>query len=273
MVAPSVSVCIPAYQAGRYLAETIRSVITQTLTDFELVVVDNGSTDETPEILRSFNDPRIRVIRNDTTLPVAENWNRAVSQCRAPLVKLLCADDLLRPDCLRRQYEVLTATPDVVLACCRRDMIRADGKPIARDRGLPGLTGIHPSKHVIRRVVRHGGNPLGEPCAVMFRRADFDAARGFDARWRYPMDLDLWLRLLERGGFAGIPATLAAFRIAAGSLSASADRTAYVEQRALSAELTSAPHWKVNWFDRMIGAVNAPAARLRRKTLFTLNGR
>lgn len=270
MRGPEVSVCVPAYQAERYLAETLRSVFAQTFRDFELVVVDNASTDRTAEILRRFDDPRLRVVRNSTVLPLAENWNRAIEVSTAPLVKVLCADDVLHPRCLERQHAVLTGNPGIALVASRRDMINEESRPISRNRGLRGLTGPHGSRSVIRKIVRHGGNPIGESAVALFRRAQFDMVGGFDARWFFPMDLALWIRLLEHGGFYGIRESLAAFRVTRGSLSALGDGSQYAEQRCLSAEIASSREWDVSRVDCLMGAAKAPAARLRRQALFLM---
>ncbi|GAA3438080.1 glycosyltransferase family 2 protein [Kutzneria kofuensis] len=79
---PAVSVCVPAYQAERFLGATMRSVLAQNFDNFELVVVDNASTDRTEVVAHSFDDCRIRVIRNSRVLPLAENWNLAVHSSR-----------------------------------------------------------------------------------------------------------------------------------------------------------------------------------------------
>ncbi|GHF67642.1 glycosyltransferase involved in cell wall biosynthesis [Amycolatopsis bartoniae] len=263
-----ISVCVPAYQAERYLAGTLRSVLAQSFRNFELVVVDNASTDRTARILAEFRDPRLRVVRNDTVLPVAENWNRAVAESRAPLVKLVCADDLLHPRCLEWQHAVLTRDPGLALVCGRRTMVNEQSRPMSVNRGLRGLLGKHASEDVIRRVVRHGGNPLGEPAGALFRRADFDAVGGFDGRWKFPMDLALWVRLLERGDFYGMRQSVAAFRISRGSLTDALDDSGYAEQRTLTEELAATPEWQVRRRDRLVGAAKAPGARLRRQALF-----
>ncbi|HJQ47592.1 MAG TPA: glycosyltransferase family 2 protein, partial [Amycolatopsis sp.] len=254
MKRPEISVCVPAYQAGLYLEGTLRSVLAQTSGDFEVVVLDNASTDRTPEVLRELGDPRLRVVRNDQVLPVAENWNRAVAETSAPLVKLVCADDVLHPRCLERQAAVLAADPGLALVCSRRTMINEESRPLTRNRGLRGLLGRHTSQEVIRRIIRHGGNPLGEPGGALFRRADFDAVGGFDARRVFAMDLALWIRLLERGDFYGIRESLAAFRVRGGSLSDTLDTTGFAEQRSLSGEVAAAPRWHVRRRDRLVGA-------------------
>jgi len=264
---PAVSVCVPAYQAERFLGGTLRSVLGQNFDDFELVVLDNASTDSTGHVAHSFHDYHIRVIRNSHVLPLAENWNLAVHYSRAPLVKILCADDLLRPDCLRLQHQVLIGRPDLALTASRRDFVDDTGRRLVAGRGLRGLVGTHDRTAVARRIVRDGGNPVGEAGSVLFRREHFDAVGGFDSRLRFPMDLDLWLRLLDHGHFHGQPESLAAFRIRPGSLSGGAGRAEYDEQRSYTRGIGG-----VRVLDRALSAVNAPVSRLRRQGLFALAG-
>ncbi len=167
---PAVSVCVPAYQAGRHLATALRSVLAQNFSDFELLVLDNDSTDDTAGIVRSFTDPRVRLVRNEKTISMTANWNRCVALSQAPLVKLLCADDVLRPDCLRVQHQVMAANTRLSMTVCRRDFLDARGRRLATGRGLTGLIGEHDRVAVARRAIRHGGNPIGEPGSVLFRR-------------------------------------------------------------------------------------------------------
>src|SRR2546430_1623778 len=101
-----ISVALPVYNGAVYLREALESILAQEFTDFELVVSENCSTDETPEILAEYarQDCRIRVSRSDTFLRQAENVNRAVELCAAPWVKLFCHDDLMSPTCLGSLY-------------------------------------------------------------------------------------------------------------------------------------------------------------------------
>ena len=270
MTVPAVSVCIPVYNGERFLAAAIRSVLDQTFQDLELLILDNASTDGTAAIVESFDDRRIRVERNVATVPATENWNGAVALSTAPLVKLLCADDLVHPRCVERQVSAFRADPGVVLAACRRHMIDEQNRVIAPNRGLLGLTGTHTGDDVARQVVRSGINPIGEPGGAMFRRCDFDSAGGWRPERRYVMDLDLWMRLLPYGRFAGLPQTLAAFRIGRGSLSSVNDRAMYDEQRRLVDEVSSASHFQVRARDLRIGRLRAPAGRVRRRALFAI---
>jgi len=268
---PSVSVCIPVYQGERFLAETIRSVLDQSFRDLELVILDNASTDTSGEIARSFGDPRIRVERNATTVSQADNWNRVVQLCRAPLVKLVCADDLLHPRCLELQVGPMEADPGLAVVASRRHMIDEQLRVIVPRRGLARLIGVRTGMEVARRVVRNGANPVGEPGGVLFRREDFFTAGGWRADRTFVMDLDLWMRLLQYGEFLGLPETLAAFRIGLGSVSADNEQAIYDEQRALIEELGESDFYKVRAVDLAVGRMLAPAGRARRRALFAVS--
>ena len=215
-----VSVCVPAYRAERFIGATIESVLGQSFPDWELIVLDNASPDATGAIARSYRDPRIRVVTNPVTLPLADNWNAVASLATAPYLKLLCADDLIAPACLADEVEVLDRWPEVAMVASRRDFISADGEVVLRRRGLDGLLGHHEPDEVVHRVIRSGINPIGWPSALLMRRADFVAVGGFDRRWVHPIDLDLWLRLLSRGSLYGLDRSLASFRISGESITA-----------------------------------------------------
>ena len=270
---PSVSVCIPVYQGEQFLAETMRSVLDQTYRDFELVVLDNASPDATGRIARSFADARVRVETNPTTLPQPENWREAVRRCRAPLIKLLCADDLLHPRCLEYQVGPMEADPGLAVVAARRHMIDERSRVLVPRRGLGGLTGVRSSVEVARRVVRNGANPIGEPGGVLFRREHYSAVGGWRPERRWIMDLDLWMRLLQHGEFLGLPEPLAAFRIGRESLTAENEAAVDAEQKAFIEELGASPHLQVRGIDLAVGRLRAPAGRWRRRALYRMSGR
>ena len=141
---PRVSVCIPVYNGEQFLAETIRSVLDQSYRDFELVVLDNASTDGTGRIARAVGDPRLRVETNPTTIAQPDNWRAAVDLCRAPLVKLLCADDLL-PGATRTHILDCRARP-----CDGRDRRRRTVSLVQRRLNRPlGRSGCRRRRHAI----------------------------------------------------------------------------------------------------------------------------
>lgn len=251
---------MPAYKAERFIRSTVESVLAQTYADFEVVVLENGVTDDTAAIVGGLNDPRVRLERNETVLPMTKNWNRAVELSRSPLVKVLCADDVIYPRCLETQVAALRVRQSAALVACRRDLIDVEGATVSAAGCLRGLLGRHSREQVARAIVRHGGNPIGEPGSVLFRRDAFDAAGGFSADQPLLMDLDMWVRLLDHGDLIGQVESLAAFRLHDTSTTS---RVA-IEQKAAQATLIRdvvARH-PVTVADRMIGAVASRVGRL-----------
>jgi glycosyltransferase involved in cell wall biosynthesis len=272
---PAVSVCIPLYRKEEFVGETIQSILDQTFGDFELVVLDNASPDRSGEIARSFDDPRIRVERNETTLPPIDNFNRAVSLSRAPLVKVVCADDLLRPTCLEREVAVMQADPGLVMVTCRHDLVDGDGEVVSRDRTLrtPDLVGRQGRTAIVRRLIRHGGIPMGSINNVLFRRAAFDAAGGFPLDDDFfVMDAAAWVRLLEHGDYYGIPESLVGFRVHSGSHSRNLGGEAIATQRRFVRKLIRTNADVVRPRDRFLSAARAPVSRLRHHMLFAAAG-
>lgn len=270
-VLPAVSVCVPVHDGERFLARTLRDVLAQTADDLEVVVLDNASTDGTAAVVAAFDDPRVRLERTERLLPLAENWNRAVELARAPLVKIVCADDVLRPECVAVQAAALHADPGLALVIHRQDLVDCRDRVIAPDRFVRGLLGVHDRGSVLRAVVRSGANPIGAPCGVTFRRAAFLACGGMRADRTFLGDLDLWVRLTEHGRLLGGPETLAGFRVVPGSISGRAGAREYAQQRRFSRESAAlAPPGAVRWYDVVVGTLGAPLARARRHLLFTL---
>ena len=241
---PHISVCIPVYQGASTLALTLRSVLASECADFEVVVRDNGSTDGTSDIIAGFDDPRLRCIRSEETLPLPENWRATVQEARGELIKVVCADDLIRPGCLASQAELME-DPSVALVACRRDFIGGDDAVLAHNAGLPGLLGRRTVSDVAKATVRFGINPVGEPACVMFRRSDYDAVGGFDGSLVFAMDIDAWLRILTRGDMIGQPEAQAAFRMWEESLSNSHSRQQLSEHLRFLKRVANDPRYEV----------------------------
>jgi glycosyltransferase involved in cell wall biosynthesis len=208
--APRVSVCIPSYNYARYLPDAVGSVLAQTFTDYELIIVDNRSTDNTEEVVAGFvrSGVPLRFHRNDRNLGQAGNFNRCIELARGQYVQLLCADDTLEPTCLAKLAAALDGHPSASLAGAARFIvderlsqlkILAYSDRFAEERG----------HDVILRCLLKG-NLIGEPSSVMFRK-DL-AARGFTERYRQIIDLEMWFHLLEQGDFVFLPEPLSKFR-------------------------------------------------------------
>lgn len=199
---PEISVVVPAYNAARYVRQTVETVLCQTFNRWELVVVDNASTDETAAVLdrivHETKDARIRIARNKATVPAPDNWNIAVSHARADLLKLLCADDTLEPDALARQYQALRDHPQASLASSSRLIINSRGRRLFVRNGI-GRTGLYRGQPMIRRCIMAGTNIIGEPVHVMWRRSAMERVGVFDREIAYATDAEYWLRLLGEG--------------------------------------------------------------------------
>lgn len=212
---PKVSVCIPTYKGAETIAAAIESVLFQTLADFELIIVDDGSPDDTQKVVERFADPRLHYVRNESNLGPQGNWNRCLESANGEYFKLLPHDDLLHPHCLERQVAVLDADSDeqIAMVFSARDVVGPDGCILAR-RGYPGgRQGPIASGDVMRACVRRGTNLLGEPGAVLFRKSLADKIGAFDATNPYVIDLDYWFRLLAHGDAYFCADTLASFRV------------------------------------------------------------
>jgi glycosyltransferase involved in cell wall biosynthesis len=218
---PLVSVCIPLFNGMPFIEEAVQSVLNQTLPDWELVITDDHSTDDAPARIARFNDPRIRYMLNPGDPGPEGNWNACLLEARGRYAKLLCQDDLLHPDCLKLQVQALEqdTTQKAGLVTCARRIIRPDGKPLMTSRWKKHRETI-PAHHALQQIVRSGTNPVGEPCAVMFRTADWKRAGGFSASEPYVIDLDFWCKLLDLGDCIHLPTPLCDFRISAQSWSA-----------------------------------------------------
>ena len=210
-----ISVCIPTYLGEATIGAAIESVLAQSLSDFELIVIDDGSPDGTRAIVERFTDRRLVYLRNEHNLGPQGNWNRCLKVAQGKYFKLLPHDDMLHPRCIERQVAVLDADRDerIALVFSARDVLGPDGRLLTR-RGYPGgHEGPIGSSIVMRSCVRRGTNLVGEPGAVMFRKSLADKVGGFDATNPYVIDLDYWFRLLAHGDAHYCADSLASFRV------------------------------------------------------------
>jgi len=197
---PRVSVCIPIYNGAAYLAECIDSVLRQTYSDYEIILGDNNSRDNSFEIISRYvadnPDRRLVALKHDQTYPMAESWNRCVAAASGEYVKVLPCDDILADSCLARQAAILDQFKPVDLSCCGKFVMDSNGKPRFRVRSLSN--GIHGGTTFVAQCLKAGRNQIGEPGSMLFRRAAFLELGGFDSELNYHLDFDLWLRMAER---------------------------------------------------------------------------
>lgn len=216
---PAVSVAMASKNYARYLPAAIGSVRAQTFTDWELVIVDDGSTDDTPAVVKPFLvDTRIRYVRSDR-LGIVRAKNLATSLGRAPLVAFLDADDVWLPSKLEKQLPLFEANPETGVVFCRRYLIDEAGRPFPP-------------------------RPLSEPCrgrivdrlfvqnficfsSAVIRREILSHTGKMDPRLDLAIDYDLWLRVARHHTFDYVDEALVEYRTGHGNVSSRiADRVA-----------------------------------------------
>ncbi len=164
---PLVSLVIPTYQSVGQLSTTLESALSQTYPRIEICVSDHASTDGTWQLLQSYRD-RVALRRITAGGGAQRNWNAATEMASGELVKLLCADDLVNPDCVERQVAALEEHPSAALVSAKRRLIGRSGVVLLEQRGLGPLTGLQDGLTAVATLVRSGSNLLGEPGTVLF---------------------------------------------------------------------------------------------------------
>lgn len=204
MTDPRVSIVVPVYNAERTLAATLRSVWAQTCGDFELLVVNDGSTDGTAALLAGQSDPRLRVISHRNA-GVSASRNRGVAEARGEFVAFLDGDDLWTPDKLQAQVAALQGAPDAALVYSWTDLIDEAGRVIQRGSHVVANGRVYPLL-ASRNFLDCGSTPL-------IRRSALIEAGPFDETLKGGEDWDLWLRLATRHAFVCLPVVQVQYRV------------------------------------------------------------
>ncbi len=210
--APAVSVLIPVRNGAAYLGAALESLAAQTWTDFEIVVVDNGSSDRTAFILRDWarREPRLRFFSLDRP-GVSASRNFAAARARAPLLAYLDADDVALPHRLAVQVAAMNARPSLALLGSAAELIDSNGSRIGSLR--------RPLDDARLREFQRSSSGFIQSSVIM-RRESFLAAGGYREGLRFAEDYDLWLRMAERGRIANLAQPLVRYRMHANGATA-----------------------------------------------------
>jgi glycosyltransferase involved in cell wall biosynthesis len=200
---PRVSVVMPAFNGAHWLQRALASLLTQTFADIEVIVVDDGSTDDTAAIVAdaAAKDPRI-VILHQQQSGIATALNRGVAEARGEYIGRLDTDDIAAPDRFERQVAFMDAHPDVGVV--GGSMVRID----AHDRKLHRMR--YPTENVATEMLKYSA--LAHP-AVLMRRSLLLELGGYRRAFRYSGDYDLWLRMAERTHLANLPDVVTYYRV------------------------------------------------------------
>ena len=205
MANPCVSVVIPVFNAAAYVKETIDSALKQTYQHIEIVVVDDGSSDGSLALLRSY-EPRIKVL-SQANGGVSVARNRGVRESSGDILAFLDADDLWDPAKIERQISVLTRYPGALAVYCDHRIIDAEGN-ITGPSGA--LAQPRTSGQLLRNLLL--GNFIISPSLMILRRTAFQQVGGFDESMRVTGDYDLWMRIAATGPILYMLDTLVSYR-------------------------------------------------------------
>jgi glycosyltransferase involved in cell wall biosynthesis len=229
---PLVSICIPTYNAAAYLVPCLNAALSQRYPNTEILLCDDGSTDETMEIITRFQEknPSIRLVQNAVNLGMVANWNNCVEQARGEWIKFLFQDDLLEPGCIDEMMEACRQN-NVGIAICRRNFILHDDvlPHLKKDFSEGGIIKpedvfgkqafISPTDLALAVKSYPLQNILGEPTCLLFHRQLFTTAGPFNRNLKQVVDYEFIVRLGLKEGLAFVSKTLAHFRLHGGSQS------------------------------------------------------
>jgi glycosyltransferase involved in cell wall biosynthesis len=199
------TVAIPTYNREDMIRGTLESALMQDLDGLEILVIDDQSQDRVLEIAATYNDPRLKLIRNERNLGLFGNFNRCLEVSKGAFVRILCNDDRLTKGCLRREVELMEENSDVSL-------LFSKGLRVGKNRMVLGTVGDHipaglyQSADAVRSVLwflaHYGINPITLPSGVLLRKSACDLAGRFDESMKMDGDLDYFLRVVHHGKMA-----------------------------------------------------------------------
>jgi GT2 family glycosyltransferase len=207
---PIVSVIIPVYNGEKTIQETITSVLSQTFSDFELIIINDGSQDKTLEIISGIQDSRIKVFSYQNA-GLSATRNRGISHSRGQFIAFLDADDLWTADKIESQLKALQGNPQASLAYSWSDFVDESNRFLHIGRRLTWEGNVY-SKILVLNFLEHGSNPL-------IRREALEAVGNFDETLSSAEDWDMWIRLAAKYPFVVVTAPQILYRVSTNSLS------------------------------------------------------
>ena len=200
MTEPLVSIVVPVYNGARFLRESLDSILRQTYSRTEVIVLDDASKDETPSIIASYGD-RVRAVRHEQNRGGFGNMNAGVALARGDFVAIYHADDLYEPTIVEREVAFLAAHPTIGTVFCLDVFIDATGREYGRLTLPPELRDkeVLEYRDVLNALLRWKNRFLRAPGA-MLRRSTYEAIGTFREGFGIAADLDLWLRAARHSG-------------------------------------------------------------------------
>ncbi|MES2838462.1 MAG: glycosyltransferase family 2 protein [Bacteroidota bacterium] len=219
---PLVSVCIPVYNGEKYINETLDCVLGQTYKNIEVIISDNCSTDRTIELIKAYNDPRVKIFSNEKNMGIKYNYLKVFTYATGKYLTFMGADDGMSLHTIEKEVAILEDEKykDVVLVNGYVSIINDESKQVYLKKFIFG-TGLFSSYWAIRASFLYGSNIIGEPNGALFRKEVYDKIPEpkFEKANDWCFDLDMLCELLLQGKLYVIPEPLGKFRISAQSTS------------------------------------------------------
>lgn len=267
---PLISICIPAYNAEKFIKETLESILNQTYQNLEIIITDDCSKDQTVSIINSFSDKRIKFYQNEKNLGVEGNWNKTLQLATGNYCKMMGADDILYSNCISEQLNVFenAENKDVVLVTSHKNVINQDGKLIMT-RKFPG-NGKYKGIKALKKSLHRGTNVIGEPVAGLFRKEILEKSGYYSGENLYMIDMDLWSRMLKHGDLYVVENVLYAFRISTDSLSTNIGFAQVKLFNIFVDKLFADKDFKINIFDKYLAKTMALAMGIARNLIYLI---
>jgi len=185
---------MPVYNAEKYLRESIDSIVDQTYTDWELVIINDGSTDSTQNIILSYNDDRIKYFENEKNMGVTKTLNKGIGLCKGNYIARFDADDVVHPNRLEAQVKFLDTHPNHIICGTAGVVVNEQDEVLRKLRTISFDEGI--------KIKLLFSSPLSHP-SVMIRKKILEQ-NPYSEDWKYIEDFELWQRIAPLGKFANI---------------------------------------------------------------------
>ncbi len=200
---PKVTVLMPVYNGEKYLKDAIESILCQDFTDFEFLIINDGSKDDSENIIRSFSDGRIRLVNNEMNIGLVNTLNKGFDLAKGQYIARMDCDDLSLKNRLKVQVDFMDQHPEVAV-CGSYYYLLLNGKKAVAD--FP-LTAEELSSYLIFN------SPIAHPSAILRTSLIREKGLKYDSRFIHAEDYDLWSRISEHAGLANIPAVLLTYRV------------------------------------------------------------
>ncbi len=199
---PLVTVLMPVYNGEKYLREAIESILNQTFTDFEFLIINDGSTDNTKEIILSYNDKRIRYIENETNIKLIDTLNKGIKLAKGKYIARMDCDDISLPKRLEKQVDFMERNPDITVCGTHLKTIGS------------GIASVWKTAETQEEIICNMlfNSPMNHP-TVVFRKEELGDYLYYSKDYPHAEDYELWFRLSERFKLANLDSAQYLYRI------------------------------------------------------------